>query len=130
MRAALLSLSVGADRCFGGMLSAFLTANGVTIAQSSAGITCACQTLTLRQADQARTDFALIEDQLEFIMGQLARVPTRAYLCRTLLLATASVGEFKVRGQRLGATNSLLPCGDEHDREQGSDRRKAPENLH
>jgi hypothetical protein len=47
--------------------------------------------LTLRQADQARTDFALIEDQLEFIMGQLARVPTRAYLCRTLLLATASV---------------------------------------
>jgi hypothetical protein len=24
-------------------------------------------------------------------MGQLARVPTRAYLCRTLLLATASV---------------------------------------
>jgi hypothetical protein len=48
-------------------------------------------TLTLRQADQARTDFALIEDQLEFIMGQLARVPTRAYLCRTQLLATASV---------------------------------------
>ena len=48
-------------------------------------------TLTLRQADQARTDFGLIEDQLEFIMGQLARVPTRAYLCRTLLLATASI---------------------------------------
>jgi hypothetical protein len=24
-------------------------------------------------------------------MGQLARVPSRAYLCRTLLLATASV---------------------------------------
>jgi hypothetical protein len=33
----------------------------------------------------------LIEDQLEFIVGQLARVPTRAYLCRTLLLATASI---------------------------------------
>jgi hypothetical protein len=48
-------------------------------------------TLMLRQADQARTDFALIEDQLEFIMGQLARVPTRAYLCRTLPLATASI---------------------------------------
>jgi hypothetical protein len=46
---------------------------------------------TLRQADQARTDFALIEDQLEFVMGQLARVPTRAYLCRSLLLATASI---------------------------------------
>jgi len=49
------------------------------------------QTLTLHQADQARTDFALIEDQLESISGQLARVPTRAYLCRTLLLATASI---------------------------------------
>jgi hypothetical protein len=48
-------------------------------------------TLTLRQADQARTDFALLEGNLEFIMGQLARVPTRSYLCRTLLLATASV---------------------------------------
>jgi hypothetical protein len=48
-------------------------------------------TLTLRQADQARTDFALIEGHLEFISGQLARVPTRAYLCRTLLLAIASV---------------------------------------
>jgi hypothetical protein len=47
--------------------------------------------LTLRQTDQARTDFALIENQLEFIVGQLARVPTRAYLCRTLLLATASI---------------------------------------
>jgi hypothetical protein len=58
------------------------------IAQSSSGITCIMpkdDILTLRQADQARTDFALIEDQLEFIMGQLARVPTRAYLCRTLL---------------------------------------------
>jgi len=28
-------------------------------------------TLTLRRADQARTDFALIEDHLEFIAGQL-----------------------------------------------------------
>jgi hypothetical protein len=48
------------------------------------------RSLTLRQADQARTDFALIEDHLEFIMGQLTRVPTRAYLCRMLLLAIAS----------------------------------------
>jgi hypothetical protein len=45
----------------------------------------------LRQADQARTDFALIDSNLELIMRQLARVPTRAYLCRILLLATASV---------------------------------------
>jgi hypothetical protein len=45
----------------------------------------------LRQTAQTRTDFALIEDHLEFLAGQLTRVPTRAYLCRTLLLATASV---------------------------------------
>ena len=48
-------------------------------------------TLALRAADQARTDFALLESNLEIIAGQLARLPTRAYLCRTLLLATASV---------------------------------------
>jgi hypothetical protein len=48
-------------------------------------------TLALRQADQGRTDFALIENHLAFISGQLAGLPTRAYLCRTLLLTTASV---------------------------------------
>jgi len=37
---------------------------------------------TLRQADQARIDFALIEGNLEFIMGQLACVPTRKQLAR------------------------------------------------
>ena len=47
--------------------------------------------LSLRQADQARTDFALIEQHLEFLAGQLARVPTRAFLCRMLLLAMASI---------------------------------------
>jgi hypothetical protein len=48
-------------------------------------------TLAVRQADQARTAFAAIEDDLQFVMGQLARLPTRPYLCRMLLLATASV---------------------------------------
>ena len=33
--------------------------------------------LTLRQADQARTDFAAIEDGIEFIIGQMSRVPTQ-----------------------------------------------------
>jgi hypothetical protein len=33
--------------------------------------------LALRQADQARTDFAAIGDDLEFIMSQLAQVPKR-----------------------------------------------------
>lgn len=47
--------------------------------------------LALRQADEARTDFALLEEHLESTAGQLARVPTRAYLCRTLLLAAASI---------------------------------------
>ena len=33
--------------------------------------------LTLRQVDQAKTDFALVESNLELIMAQLARIPTR-----------------------------------------------------
>jgi hypothetical protein len=41
--------------------------------------------LTLRQADQARTDFALIESNLEFIAGQLSRLPTRGDLAKTVL---------------------------------------------
>jgi hypothetical protein len=39
----------------------------------------------------ARTDFALPESHLETIAGRIARVPTRAFLCRMLLLATASI---------------------------------------
>ena len=46
--------------------------------------------LTLRQADQARSDFSAIESDLRFVMSQLAQLPTRAYLCRMLLLSTAS----------------------------------------
>jgi hypothetical protein len=42
--------------------------------------------LTLRQADQARTDFAAIESNLEFIMSQIARVPTRKQMARNSLL--------------------------------------------
>jgi hypothetical protein len=47
--------------------------------------------LTLRQADQARSDFAAIESDLQLVMSQLARLPTRAYLCRMLLLTTDSL---------------------------------------
>jgi hypothetical protein len=36
--------------------------------------------ITLRQADQARSDFAAIESDLQFIMGRLARLPSRAWL--------------------------------------------------
>jgi len=47
--------------------------------------------LTLRQADQARDDFAQILDELDFLKEQLARLPTRAYFSRMLLMATGSV---------------------------------------
>jgi hypothetical protein len=47
--------------------------------------------LALRQADAARTDFALLEQHMEFLASRIARLPTRGYLCRTLLLATATV---------------------------------------
>jgi len=50
-------------------------------------------TFALRQADQTRADFALIDSNLEFIMGQLARVPTRPYL-----VPDAAVGD----GEHLG----------------------------
>jgi len=47
--------------------------------------------LTLRQADQARNDFAAIIDELDFVKGQLAWLPTRAYVGKIALLATGSV---------------------------------------
>ena len=42
-------------------------------------------TLTLRQADAARADFALIESNLELMMQQLARVPIRGDLAKAAL---------------------------------------------
>ena len=39
--------------------------------------------LTLRQADQARGDFASIAEDLDFIKLQLARLPTRKELATT-----------------------------------------------
>jgi hypothetical protein len=44
------------------------------------------QRLTLRQADQARTDFATIEDELEAIYARVARLPSRAELWRVCLI--------------------------------------------
>ena len=41
--------------------------------------------LALRQADQARADFAAISDDLDFIKAQLARVPTRRDQARNTL---------------------------------------------
>ena len=41
--------------------------------------------LQLRATDQARTDFALIENHLELMMGQLSRLPTRGDLAKAAL---------------------------------------------
>jgi hypothetical protein len=41
--------------------------------------------LALHQADQARTDFALVESNLEIVMAQLARIPTRKEQARNTL---------------------------------------------
>jgi hypothetical protein len=43
--------------------------------------------LALRQANQARSDFAAIGDDLELIMGQLAQLPKRKDLGWTALAA-------------------------------------------
>ena len=49
------------------------------------------QRLTLRQADQARTDFAIIEDELEAIHARVARLPSRAELWRAVLVGMFGV---------------------------------------
>jgi hypothetical protein len=55
-------------------------------------------TLTLQQADQARADFAGIEDDLDFIKAQLARLPTRKELARAALLATLTTAALVLIG--------------------------------
>ncbi len=45
----------------------------------------------LRQADAARDDFAAIQDNLEFIKIQLARLPTRNEVWRAALLGMSGV---------------------------------------
>jgi len=44
-------------------------------------------TFALRQIDQARGDFYAIENDLDVIMKQLARLPTRREQAQTALLA-------------------------------------------
>jgi hypothetical protein len=49
---------------------------------------CSSQTntpFTLRQVDLACADFAAIDDRLDFVMSQLARVPTRGGIARIAL---------------------------------------------
>jgi hypothetical protein len=50
--------------------------------------------LTLRQADQARSDFAAIESDLQLVMDQLARLPTRGDLAKValgIIISTAAL---------------------------------------
>jgi hypothetical protein len=63
------------------------------IRKPSSGVTCADLTRTSCSCGnpiRARTDFALIK-QSRIHRRPLARVPTRVYLCLTLLLSTARV---------------------------------------
>ena len=49
---------------------------------------------TLRQIGQTRTDFAIIESDLEAIYARLARLPTRGDLAKTalgIILSTAVI---------------------------------------
>jgi len=55
-------------------------------------------TLTLRQADQARSDFYAIGDELDFIKDQLARLPTRKEMAQTALLATLTASPLVLVG--------------------------------
>jgi hypothetical protein len=50
--------------------------------------------LTLHRTDQTRADFALNEGNLEFIAGQLARLPTRRDLAKValgIIISTAAL---------------------------------------
>ena len=48
-------------------------------------------TFTLRQIDGARGDLYAISEEIEVLKMQLARLPSRAYVSRTVLMATASI---------------------------------------
>jgi len=50
---------------------------------------------TLRQAAQARDDFAMIMDELEFVKSRLARLPTRrdqAFVPLKIMFGSAVIG--------------------------------------
>jgi hypothetical protein len=46
--------------------------------------------LTLRQAAQARDDFAMIMDELDFVKAQLARLPTRRHQAFSAILTVVT----------------------------------------
>lgn len=56
---------------------------------------------TLRQIDQARGDLYAISDDLDFVMSQLARLPTRGDLARAALGIIFCTSVFVVLGIEL-----------------------------
>jgi hypothetical protein len=54
--------------------------------------------VSLRRADQVRSDFAVIETELELIQAQLAKLPTRRELAQTALLATLATAALVLLG--------------------------------
>jgi hypothetical protein len=62
--------------------------------------------LTLRQADKARTDFAIIESDLEFLMQRIAQLPTAADLWRATLLIAFVAAALGIVGPRLSGGTS------------------------
>jgi hypothetical protein len=54
--------------------------------------------LTLRQADQERSDFYAIGVELEIVKAQLARLPTRKELAGLTLLATLTTAALVLAG--------------------------------
>ena len=57
--------------------------------------------LTLRQADQARADFAAITDDLDFIKAQLAQIPTRKEIAQLVLIGTLATAGLVLLGELL-----------------------------
>jgi hypothetical protein len=49
------------------------------------------RTLTSQQIDGARDDLYAISEEIEILKMQLAQLPRRAYVSRTVLMATASI---------------------------------------
>jgi hypothetical protein len=65
--------------------------------------------LNLRQADQARANFAAIFDNLDFIKAQLVRIPTRMELARHSIARNA--GNRGVGPSRRGAASMTAVHG-------------------
>ena len=65
--------------------------------------------LTLRQADQARDDFAQILDALDFVYSQLAPLPTRSEL--TLIIPRHTHARRRGRDRPRLVSNRIIALG-------------------